>query len=109
LPTDVLDRSEQPYPAEAHLGLPRFRYRGERDNAERSIQGAWLDMNTRHNSTCETLDGILGEFSTERDAYVAGTVIQWLGSAVGMAWLRQTFLDAGGDIVYPPVVRPTNR
>jgi hypothetical protein len=107
--TAELLNNSQPYPAEAHLGFERFRHRGEHDSAERSIQAAWIDMNSRNGSTCEALDGILGEFSTERDARVAGTVMQWLGSSVGMAWLRQTFMDAGGDVVYPPVVRPTNR
>jgi len=104
-----LAQESQPYPATEHLGFERFRHRGEHDNAERTIQAAWLDMNTREGSPCEVLDGILGEFSTARDARVAGTVIQWLGSSVGMAWLRQTFLEAGGDIVYPPSARPTNR
>jgi len=99
----------QPYEAQAHLGLARFRHRGEHDLAERALQSAWLDANTRNDSTCDHLDGILGEFSTERDAEVAGTVIQWLGSAVGMAWLRQTFSDAGGDVLYPPVQRHVNR
>jgi hypothetical protein len=66
-------------------------------------------MNTKAGSTCAALDRLLGECSTERDARVAGTVIQWLGSSVGMAWLRQAFLDAGGDIVYPPARRDANR
>jgi hypothetical protein len=68
-------------PAEAHVGFERDRHRGERYNAERTLQAAWPDMNSRHGSTCEALDGILGEFSTARDARVAGTVIQWLGSS----------------------------
>lgn len=99
---DELDEGQQPYAADRHMGMERFRGRGETDVAERTLRAAWVELNTKGGSTCNTLDGILGEPSSERDAMVAGTVIQWLGTSVGMSWLRETFRAAGGEIVYPP-------
>lgn len=99
---EEFDEGTQPYASSCHMGMERFRARGESDVAERTLRAAWVDMNTGGGSTCRILDGILGEPSSARDAMVAGTVIQWLGKSMGMAWLRQTFQLAGGDVVYPP-------
>lgn len=93
---------QQPYAATAHLGLARFRDRGVMDRAARTIAASWADLMTADGTTYRKLDGVLGEPSSERDAMVAATVIKWLGTSLGMNWLRSAFVDAGGDLTYPP-------
>lgn len=38
---------------------------------------------------------------TDRDRRVAATVIQWLGSNVGMCFLSQALTEAGGGLIWP--------
>ena len=39
---------------------------------------------------------------TERDHIVAETIIQWLGSNVGMSFVDETLKAVGGQLIYPP-------
>jgi len=56
--------------------------------------GYFMDTNTRYMRP-------LGP-TTHRDRVVAETVIQWLGSNCGMAFLQETLRSIGGDIKWPP-------
>lgn len=78
-----------------HKGLHAHRLR---DNpAERRLAKAWAKINTDHGG--QVLRYLLAKDNnrpademTARDAEVAATVIQWLGSPVGLSWLRDTLL-----------------
>jgi hypothetical protein len=45
---------------------------------------------------------------TERDRLVAGTVIQWLGSNVGMCLMQEALKHCGGKLVWPDKQDPTS-
>lgn len=74
--------------SERHRG--RHEYRFADHPAERIFAGAWQREHERG-----LLDYLLAEDNnrpcgevTDRDAEVAATVAQWLGSPVGLAWVR---------------------
>lgn len=80
-----------------HTG--RSVYRFQDNPTEKIFARAWQEINENYPgmSGPMTLDYLLAEDSnrpmnevTERDAEVAATVIQWLGSHVGQCWLKDT-------------------
>ena len=69
-----------------HEGLSKIRLHPAADNdREVSFAEQWKDQNS---GMCHTLLYLIPD-CTERDATVAATIIQWLGSNVGMAFLRE--------------------
>lgn len=70
---------------------------------EKAFHDAWLEENT--NLHCGILLGqLLGEENrpaevSDRDALVAATVIQWLGSPVGSGFLQQVLMSS--NAIYP--------
>jgi len=63
---------------------------------ERIFAEKWKDINTRGDTlawilyTFNSQDGRQEKgFISERDASVAASVIQWLGSPVGQSWLQE--------------------
>lgn len=64
---------------------------------EVAFASAWKAINTPPNpATTPTLANLVPDLS-ERDAKVAATVIQWLGSPVGTSFLRQV-VDSSPDV-----------
>ena len=64
-------------------------YRLADNPEEERFASAWFDQNR----LCHTLEYMLGNGSTrceitQRDATLAATIIQWLGSSVGQAFLK---------------------
>lgn len=43
---------------------------------------------------------------TERDSVIAETLIQWLGSNVGMCFVQSALRRVGGDVLWPPRSAP---
>jgi hypothetical protein len=82
-----------------HIGNRTYRFK---DNPlERVFSEAWQKMNDRPNIS--TLEWNMGDGSrpgviTQRDATVAASVIQWLGSHVGQCFLA--------DVLGQPEARP---
>ncbi len=74
-----------------HRGLKDYRFS---DNPEeRRFADAWATQNARPNNAPGTLAYMLGDGHaaaiTDRDALVAATVVQWLGSPVGQSFLSE--------------------
>jgi hypothetical protein len=79
---DCLQRLVRP-----HVGKSSNRLHPDADNPrEVAFAMEWSDMND-HKKRKPTLAYLLDGFS-DRDAEVAATVIQWLGSNVGMCFLE---------------------
>lgn len=77
-----------------HKGLATYRL--ATNPVERVFARRWAELH--RNEGRGPLDYMLapdnrpaGEV-TDRDAAVAATVVQWLGSPVGLAWLRETLI-----------------
>ena len=76
-------------PARVHEGNRPHRLKS--NPAEAKFAAAWKDTNMK----CDTLEFLMGDGNTrnydvsDRDRLIAATVIQWLGSPVGGAWLNQ--------------------
>ena len=74
-----------------HYGRACYRFR---DNPEEELFAeAWERDNTHPNGGPGTLAYLMGNGSrpgdiTQRDATVAATVVQWLGSPIGQCFLR---------------------
>ena len=72
------------------------------DLLERVLAFRWMEENARE--WC-TLDRLVcseeGQGATQRDAEVAATVIQWLGTAVGYSFLERCMKEAGFKIEPP--------
>lgn len=89
----------------AFQGLSPYRYA---DNpAENVFAKAWQKLNERRpgypHGTLEYLMDPAGRGTpmpplTERDHLVAATVIQWLGSPVGLQWLDETLKTANHQL-----------
>lgn len=84
-----------------HRGLHKWRYK---DNPlEQRFADEWAKLNDGERGGVPTLLYLLAEDNnrplleemSERDAQVAATVIQWLGSPVGSSWLVETLEKAG--------------
>jgi hypothetical protein len=88
-----------------HRGLHKWRYK---DNAlEKRFADEWAKLNDGDRGGLPTLLYLLAadnnrpvlEEMSARDAEVAATVIQWLGSPVGSCWLAETLEKAGYEMV----------
>lgn len=86
---------KSPYRMDAHLGMPCRQVRAINNRAERAMVGAWAVQMQSRGDNHSVLNNILGEQSTERDARVAATVIQWLGSGKGQLFLADALKGAG--------------
>lgn len=72
-----------------HEGFSKNRMHPEAGNErEISYAKAWAE----ENRVCETLQHLIPECS-DRDAQVAATVIQWLGSNVGNCFLSKVIAE----------------
>lgn len=79
-------------------------HRISRNPAEAVFAAEWAKENERNtlNRGCGTLDWLLHgdgaecwpEKTTKAEAVVAATVVQWLGSPVGMSWVKRTLAKA---------------
>lgn len=71
-----------------HIGFHSDRLHPDADNPrEVAFAEQWLKINTQALSK-PLLEYLLSEYPTERDAQVAATVVQWLGTNVGMSFIR---------------------
>jgi len=87
-------------------------YRPERCNhpcgdLERQFAYKWLEVNTRPGASVPLLVRLLdterdGSYSfsaiSQRDAHVAATMMQWLGTNVGFGFLLEVLEQAGYDV-----------
>ena len=70
-----------------HEGFHKDRLRKNRDNPrEVAFAEQWIFENDWGPRKCKMLDALIPD-ATKRDAEVAATIIQWLGSNVGMGFL----------------------
>lgn len=74
-----------------YRGVSHHRY--EREPLERLFAEKWQEINDRHLDPDATLKYLLSEDNkpvrpSDRDRLVAATIIQWLGSPVGQAFLK---------------------
>jgi len=76
-----------------HKGIHQNRLNLNRNQLERDFAKAWEEMNAVNSEGYSALDHLLSEnnnnptMSSQRDASVAATVIQWLGSGVGQGFI----------------------
>lgn len=78
-----------------HVGFSADRL--SREPREKVFAEAWKKINSKPYVTFEYLI----PYPTERDATVAATVMQWLGSPVGFDWLEDTLNKAGYKVKRP--------
>lgn len=72
----------------SHIGFHSNRLHPDADNPrEVAFAEQWAKINHRHLSRPQ-LEYLIPDNFTERDAQVAATVIQWLGTNVGMSFIR---------------------
>lgn len=82
----------------SHPNRGAFHCRTETDALEKAFSDSWeknCDVRPWLNGGSDTLECIAGRAITEGERYVAASVIQWLGTAVGFSWLCSTLLKAG--------------
>lgn len=95
LPTDTLERTLAQEWARFNKERPRFDLLTGPE-VQSVPEGLDYDINT--------LTGGLQPYPygrmTQRDRFIAATVIQWLGTPCGLAFLTSAFQRAGGDVVY---------
>ncbi len=73
-----------------HIGVSADRLHPAADNPrEVAFANAWSEQQQRS----KTLEHIIGKNYSDRDAEVAATVVQWLGSNVGM-WFLADVINA---------------
>jgi len=76
-----------------HEGFSKDRLKPERGNPrELAFIEAWKRENEYGTRGNHLLDQLIPN-ATQRDAKVAATIIQWLGSNVGMGFLRDVIYD----------------
>lgn len=72
-----------------HIGKHASRLKQNQNNSrEAAFAEEWL----REQEEGHLLASLMNEQITERDAMVAATVIQWLGSNVGMSFLENVII-----------------
>lgn len=73
------------------------------DMLERILAFRWMEENNKEWCILDSLvyDPKTGLGATQRDAEVAATVIQWLGTAIGYSFLERCFEEAGFKIQPP--------
>lgn len=88
-----------------HVGYKPHRTIYDRGDLERIFAYHWFERNDARSSRSTLLlqsllndSGDEFEPMTQRDARVAATVVQWLGTNVGFSFVCQAFRDAGYDI-----------
>jgi Pretoxin HINT domain len=77
-----------------HVGLNTHRL--EQNPLEKRFAVDWEKMNNRYCSA-PIIEYLLGEYWTERDAQVAATIIQWLGSPVGSRFIAD--VNSGDELL----------
>lgn len=78
-----------------HEGVSVHRLRPEADNPrEVAFAEAWKNRNTHFH---RTLVDLVGPEVSQRDATVAATIVQWLGSPVGSCFLCDV-INASADV-----------
>lgn len=76
-----------------HEGLSKNRLNSAAGNdREASFAKAWQHINRDEIGVNDIITHIIPNY-TDRDAAVAATIIQWLGSNVGMAFLHGVMYD----------------
>lgn len=88
----------------AHVGFEAQRVVFPSGDLERTFAFRWVERNREE--WC-LLDRLLSteadpRGATERDAKVAATVIQWLGTNVGFGFIRSCLEEAGYKIIETP-------
>jgi len=79
-----------------YQGVHAFRLNPNQDNPrEIAFDAQWRGEHKHH----DLLSLLLEAKATERDRTVAATVIQWLGSAVGLSFLREALERCGYEII----------
>lgn len=67
---------------------------------ERALAAAWQASNKpRVGQGSEPILTQLFKDPTQRDAEVAATIVQWMGSQIGFLFLKEALADAGLEIV----------
>lgn len=88
----------------AHKGLAHNRIATEdlrkRNPLEAQFSKSWMAANDHSPQLPGVLHQLVPGFHA-RDAEVAATVVQWLGSEVGFAFLRQALAEAGYAVTEP--------
>lgn len=83
-----------PHLRKPHIGLAADRLHPKADNPrEVAFAKLWSYENTPGPTRTPILASLVGKDFTERDAQVAATVIQWLGSNVGISFLRVAIVN----------------
>lgn len=75
-----------PNPDHPHVGLSAYRLHPDQCNPREVAFAAQWSLEQRQGNV---LKHLLGRDYSDRDAAVAATVIQWLGSNVGMSFLEE--------------------
>ena len=76
-----------------HEGFSKDRLKPERENQrEVAFSEAWKRENGYGRNGNHLVDQLIPD-ATQRDATVAATIIQWLGSNVGIGFLRDVIHD----------------
>lgn len=94
---DQMDLEDKSNNFSVYLGQDAGRLFQEGRELERAFVAAWITMNEKNYANGRLLDIIMGEnwTVTKRDSQVAATIIQWLGTNVGMGFLRRAFTEGG--------------
>ena len=102
---DYPDKIEKALPLE-HVGFEAQRVvfaQSGMERLEQVLAFRWMEENSDEWCLLDDLvvcnDNKFG--ATQRDAAVAATVIQWLGTAVGYSFLKRCFEEAGFKIEPP--------
>lgn len=89
-----------------HVGM--FSGRTKHNELERAFAEAWQADNSNPagtlnillgTETCPATGGTFPAYITQRDATIAATVIQWLGTNGGKSFLQRVFAECGYRII----------
>lgn len=72
-----------------------LRHKRISENIEHGFNKTEESFHNEWSSQKDFLKGILGKEPSNRDEVVAATVVQWLGSNVGMAFVEKALNNAG--------------
>ena len=94
-----------------HHSLDRRRLKWERGDLEKAFADLWEKQNDRGRYSCGTLQQLMVQFNEvgytthsafeikQRDAVIAATAIQWLGTNCGFAFLVHALRKCNYDVV----------
>lgn len=80
---------EKSHPIKPHIGKSAYRLNLNQDNPR---EVAFAKQWSKEQDEGHILANLIGKDFTDRDAMVAATVIQWLGSNVGMSFLEESIM-----------------